>query len=69
MLTQGYIYHKRRKAFGKFFMSYSELLFIFGAISFQEFASTGITHLVFYGDLVYTLRRVSEFHLAGFENS
>ena len=32
--------------------------FLFGAISFQEYVSKGITHLVFYGDLVYKLRRV-----------
>ena len=42
----------------KFFMSYSELLSKFGAISFQEYVSKGITHPVFYGDLVYKLRRV-----------
>ena len=44
--------------FGKFFRSYSELLSKFGAISFQEYVSKGITHPVFYGDLVYKLRRV-----------
>ena len=58
LLTQGYRYHKLRKTFGKFFRSYSELLFKFGAISFQEYVSKGITHPVFYGDLVYKLRRV-----------
>ena len=35
LLTQGYRYHKLRKTFGKFFISYSELLSKFGAISFQ----------------------------------
>ena len=30
----------------------------FGAISFQEYVSNGITRPVFYGDLVYKLRRV-----------
>ena len=34
---------------------YSELLSKFGAISFQEYVSKGITHPVFYGDLVYKL--------------
>ena len=58
LLTQGYRYHKLRKTFGKFFKSYSELLSKFGAISFQDYVSQGITHLVFYGDLVYKLRRV-----------
>ena len=45
---------------GKFFRSDSELLSKFGAISFQEYVSKGITHPVFYGDLVYKLRRVKD---------
>ena len=68
LLTQGYRYHKLRKTFGKFFRSYSELLSKFGAISFQEYVSEGITHPVFYGDLVYKLRSVksdSNFILSG----
>ena len=71
LLTQGYRYHRHRKTFEKFFRSYSELLSSFGDISFQEYVFKGIFHLVFYGDLVYKLRRVkdSEFHLVGFENS
>ena len=37
-----------------------ELLSKFGTISFQEYmyVSKGITHPVFYGDLVYKLRKV-----------
>ena len=58
LLTQGYRYHKLRKTFGNFFRSYSELKSKFGEISFQEYVSKGITHPVFYGDLVYKLRRV-----------
>ena len=58
LLTQGYRYHKLRKTFGKFFRSYSELLSKFSEISFQDYVSQGITHPVFYGDLVYKLRRV-----------
>ena len=58
LLAHGYIYHKLRKSFGKLFRSYSELLSKFGAISFQEYVSKGITHPVFYGGLVYILRRV-----------
>ena len=46
LLTQGNIYHKLRKTFGKFFRSYSELLSKFGAISFHENVSKGITHPV-----------------------
>ena len=41
-----------------FFRSCSELLSKFGEISFQEYVSEGISHLLFYGDLVYKLRRV-----------
>ena len=58
LLTHGYRYLKLRKTFGKFFRSYSELLSKFGAISFQEYVCKGITHPVFYCDLVYKLRRV-----------
>ena len=58
LFTQGYRYHKLRKTFGKFLRSYSELLSKFGAISFQKYVSKGITHPVFYCDLVYKLRRV-----------
>ena len=60
LLTQGYRYHKLRKTFGKFFRSYSELLSKFGDISFQEYLSKGISHPVFYGDLVYKLSRVKD---------
>ena len=60
LLTQGYRYHKLWKTFGKFFRSYSELLSKFGDISFQEYLSKGISHPVFYGDLVYKLRRVKD---------
>ena len=49
---------KTRKTFGKFFRSYTDLLSKFGEISFQEYVTEGISHPVFYGDLVYKLRRV-----------
>ena len=58
ILEKGYRYHKLRITFGKFFMSYSELLSNFCLISFQEYVSEGISHLVFYGDLVYKPKRV-----------
>ena len=58
LLTQSYRYHKLRKTFDKFFSSYSDLLSKFGEISFQEYVTEGISHPVFYGDLVYKLRRV-----------
>ena len=39
-------------------MSYSEFLSKFVEIPFQEYVSEGISHTVFYGDLVNKLRRV-----------
>ena len=60
LLSQGYRYHKLRKTFGKFFRSYSELLSKFGDILFKEYLSKGISHPVFYGYLVYKLRRVKD---------
>ena len=59
-ITQGYRYHKLRKTFWKFFRSYSELLSKFCDISFQEYLSKGISHPIFYGDLVYKLRKVKD---------
>ena len=58
LLTQGYRYDKLRQTFGNFFMSYSDLLSKFGEISLQEYVTEGISQPVFYGDLVYILRRV-----------
>ena len=59
LLTKGYKYHKlASKNIGKSFRSNSEFLSKFGKISFQEYVFDGISHPVFYGDLVYKLRRV-----------
>ena len=49
--------------FGKRYLGSSlghthKLLSKFGAISFQDYVSQGITHPVFYSDLVYNLRKV-----------
>ena len=60
LLTQGYRFHKLRQTFGKFFRSYSELLSKYGDNSFQEYVTEGISHPVFYGDLVYKLRRIKD---------
>ena len=43
--------------FWTFFRSYSELLSKIGELSSQEYVSEGISHPVFYGDLVYKLKR------------
>ena len=45
-----------KKPFGKFFMSYSELLSKCGEVSFQEYVSEEISHPGFCGDLVCKLR-------------
>ena len=50
--------HKLRKTSGKFFRNYWELLSKFCAVTFQEYVSSEISHPIFYGDLVYKLRRV-----------
>ena len=60
LLTQDYRYLKLRKTFGKFFRSWSELLSKFGEFSSKKNVSKGISHPVFYGDLVYKLRRVKD---------
>ena len=54
------MFYKLKNTFGKFFRSYSELLSKLSDISFQEYMSNGISHPVFYGDLVYNLRRVKD---------
>ena len=46
------------KTSGNLKRSYFELLYKCGEISFQEYASEGISLLVFYMDLVYRLRIV-----------
>ena len=55
-----FLYHKLRKTFGKIFRPFSELLSKLGDISFKEYVSRGISHPVFYGDLVYKLRIVED---------
>ena len=57
-LTEGNMYHKLQKTFMKFLRSYPKLLSKFIAISFQENVSKGITHPVFYDDLVNEFRRL-----------
>ena len=61
-ITQGYMYryNKLRKILGKFFRSYSQLMSKFGDISSKEYVTKGTSHPVFYGDLVYKLRRVKD---------
>ena len=58
LLAQGCRCRRLRRTFGRFFGSCSELLSKFGGMSFQDYVSQGIAHPVFYGDLVYKLRRI-----------
>ena len=57
---RGFCHRTESDLFLFLFRSYSELLSKFGDISFQEYLSKGISHPVFYGDLVYKLRRVKD---------
>ena len=57
---RGFCHRTESDLFLFVFRSYSELLSKFGDISFQEYLSKGISHPVFYGDLVYKLRRVKD---------
>ena len=61
LLTQGYIYNKRR-----YLYSYSELLSKFGGILFQEYVSKGIASSL---QQTKEVQRQREFHLVGFEKS
>ena len=49
-----------KKNHGTWWKVFFLLLSKFGDISFQEYVFKGISHPVFYGDLVYKLRRVKD---------
>ena len=57
LLKQGYIYHKIRKAFSKFFHRHSELI-VKCNIGFKTLLQQGISEPIFYGDLVYKFKRI-----------
>ena len=71
-LIQNYLHRttdiKFRKSFGKFSRSYSEGLSKCGEISLQEYVSEGISHPVFYCDLVYKLRRSNAERISSFSS-
>ena len=54
---QGYIYHKIRKAFSKFYHRHSELIVKYN-IGLKSLLQQGISEPIFYGDLVYKLKRI-----------
>ena len=57
LLKQGYRYHKIRKAFSKFHHRQSDLIVKYN-IGLKTFLQQGISELIFYGDLVYILKRI-----------
>ena len=57
LLTQGYRYHKIRKAFSKFYYRHSELIVKYN-IGLKTLLQQGISEPIFYGDLVYKFKRI-----------
>ena len=57
LLKQGYRYHKIRKAFSKFYNRRSELIVKYN-IGLKTLLQQGISEPIFYGDLVYKLKRI-----------
>ena len=57
LLKQGYIYHKIRKAFSKFYHRHSEL-FVKYNIGFKTLLQQGIPEPIFCGDYVYKFKRI-----------
>ena len=57
LLTQGYRYHKLRKAFSKFFHRHYELIETYN-VSLKKLLHQGISEPVFYGDLIYKFKKI-----------
>ena len=57
LLKQGYIYHKIRKAFSKFYHRHSDLIVKYN-IGLKTLLQQGISQPIFYGDLVYKFKRI-----------
>ena len=57
LIKQGYIYHKIRKAFSKFYHRHSELIVKYN-IGLKTLLQQGISEPIFYGDLVYKFKRI-----------
>ena len=57
LLKQGYRYHKIRKAFSKFYHRHSELIVKYN-IGLRTLLQQGISEPIFYGDLVYKVKRI-----------
>ncbi|MGH5019796.1 hypothetical protein ACRFGX_28735, partial [Klebsiella pneumoniae] len=57
LLNQGYRYHKLRKTFCKFFRRYPDLSQKYNR-SLKSLLQQGISQPVFYGDLIYKLKKI-----------
>ena len=59
LFKQGYRYHKKRKAFSKFYHRHSGLIFKYNS-GLKTLLQQGISEPIFYGDLVYKFKRIVE---------
>ena len=57
LLKQGYRCHKIRKTFSKFYYRHSELIVKYN-IGLKTLLQQGISEPIFYGDLVYKIKRI-----------
>lgn len=57
LLTQGFHYHKLRATFSKFYHRSSDLLNKYNC-NLKTLLSQGISHPIFYGDVVYKIRKI-----------
>ena len=57
LLKQGHRYHTIRKAFSKFYHRHSELIVKYN-IGLKTLLQQGISEFIFYGELVYKLKRI-----------
>ena len=57
LLKQGYLYHKLRKIFSKFYRQYYDLISKF-QVGLKSLLRQGLSEPEFYGDLVYKLKKI-----------
>ena len=57
LLTQGYRYHKLRKAFSKFYRRHFDLVSKYN-VGLKTLLLQGLSETEFYGDLVYKFRQI-----------
>ena len=58
LLKQGYRIHKLRKTFSKFYRGYNDLMSEY-QVGLKSLLRQGLSESEFYGDLVYTLKKVA----------